>query len=98
MSYCLTETARDDIDRLLFDGMTRFGLRQAESYYRNLVERFEFLSNNPRAAPERKDVEPHVHVHPFVSHVIIYKIDGDDIVILSIRNARENWHDLNWLL
>ncbi|HTN39584.1 MAG TPA: type II toxin-antitoxin system RelE/ParE family toxin [Asticcacaulis sp.] len=38
-------------------------------------------------------MDPPVRVHPYGSHVIIYRTDGEDIAILAVRYSRENWQE-----
>ncbi|HEX7800463.1 MAG TPA: type II toxin-antitoxin system RelE/ParE family toxin [Asticcacaulis sp.] len=94
MAYKLTEAAEEDVIHLLAEGGRQFGLRQAHAYYAELLECFVFLAENPRAARERTDLSPVVRIHPYGSHVIIYQITvDDDVLILAVRHARENWQD-----
>ncbi|WP_417496630.1 type II toxin-antitoxin system RelE/ParE family toxin [Maricaulis sp.] len=45
-----------------------------------------------RAARERVEIAPPVRCHPHGSHLIIYVIDADDdVLVLRIRHAHENW-------
>ncbi len=91
MAYRLTEEADADLIRVFREGAYLFGLQQAETYYLAIDERFEFLAANPRAARERREIDPPVRVHPYKAHLILYRIDGDDILIVGIRHSREDW-------
>ena len=94
MAYLLTDEAEEEIIHLLAEGGRQFGLKQAHAYYTGLLECFAFLAENPRAARERPELTPVVRIHPYSSHVIIYQItDEDDVLILAVRHARENWRD-----
>jgi toxin ParE1/3/4 len=50
-----------------------------------------FLSNFPRAAPERPELGRSSRMHPYKSHVIVYRLDGPDIFIQRVRHGREDW-------
>jgi toxin ParE1/3/4 len=66
-----------------------FGEQQAEKYYAGLERIFEFLSDTPKAARERKEITPPVRIHPYQSHIIVYLIDDHgNILILRIRHGR----------
>jgi len=93
MSYVLTEEAEEDVIHILAESGKQFGTRQAHRYYTGLMECFSFLSDNPRAARERAELSPPVRAHPYGSHIVIYKTDDEDIVILAVRHARENWQE-----
>ncbi len=96
MTYRLTYEAVEDVLRVLAESGNQFGLHQAEIYYTDLEASFQFLAENPRAARERTEINPPVRVHPFQSHVIVYRVDGDDVSILGVRHSRENWLNDDW--
>ena len=94
MAYLLTDEAEEDVIHILSEGGQQFGLRQARAYYNGLLECFLFLAETPRAGRERIELTPIVRTHPFHSHVIIYQVtDDEDVLILAVRHARENWQD-----
>lgn len=93
MSYKLTPEATDDVLHVYVQGVLMFGQSQAERYHARLEDIFALLGDNPRAARERTEIDPPVRVHPYGSHVIIYRTDGEDIVILAVRHSRENWQE-----
>lgn len=96
MTYRLTYEAEEDVLHVLAESGRQFGIRQAEIYYTDLEATFQFLVENPRAARERAEVYPPVRVHPFQSHVVVYRIDGNDIVIVGVRHSPENWLNDDW--
>ena len=92
MAYKLTRKAEDDIVEVYLEGYALFGEAQAEAYHEALGQVFEFLSDNPRAARERTEITPPVRCHPHSTHIIIYLVqDNDDVLILRVRHAREDW-------
>ncbi|MEP3329322.1 type II toxin-antitoxin system RelE/ParE family toxin [Sedimentitalea sp.] len=56
-----------------------------------LFQMFEHLAENRRMARERVEIIPPVPAHPFKSHVVIYRIDGPDILIIRVRHGSEDW-------
>ena len=73
------------------DGLDKFGPFQVEKYEKGLEKTFEFLARTPYAAAERGELDPPVRVYPFYAHVIIYRVEGDDIVIVGVRHGHEDW-------
>lgn len=93
MPYRLTPQATDDVFHAYVQGVLMFGQTQAENYHARLEQIFALLGDNPRMARERTEIDPPVRVHPNGSHVIIYRTDGEEVVILAVRHSRENWQE-----
>lgn len=92
MGYRLTNRAEEDIISLFVTGSKQFGTAQAEHYHNQLERCFQFLADNPLAAPQRNEISPPVRVHPFGAHLIIYQtLDTRDILVIRIRHAHEDW-------
>ncbi|WP_019594807.1 type II toxin-antitoxin system RelE/ParE family toxin [Thioalkalivibrio sp. ALM2T] len=91
MRYALTRKAEDDVIAIFRSSVEQFGLQQAERYHGLLAATFEFLAENPRAVRQREEIFPPVRVHPVGSHIVLYRIDGDEILIIRIRHAHEDW-------
>ena len=92
MTYRLSQKASDDIIGIYFQGFSLFGADQADQYHYELETVFELLANNPKMARERDEITPPVRIHPHKAHLIIYIIDeNNDILILRVRHAHEDW-------
>lgn len=91
-TYRLSPAAVDDIAQILLTGLELFGLDQANAYHAGLEATFEFLTAYPRAARLRHEIDPPIRAYPYRSHLIVYEIGADDIVIvLRVRHGREEW-------
>ena len=92
MAYRLARRADDDVRHIYREGNRLFGRRQADRYHDRLMRIFELLADHPRLARERGEITPPARIHPCGSHVIIYRIElNDDILILRVRHGREDW-------
>ena len=89
--YVLTRAAENDIASIARYTVETFGVEQAIAYRDHLVRAFEFLAQYPRAARERPELRQPSRVYPCQSHVIVYRIAGDGIVIQRVRHGREDW-------
>jgi len=89
--YDLSRAADRDLVNLYLWGAERFGPDRAEQYIEGLTTLFELLAGHPAMACELRQFDPPVRVHPFGSHVIVYKVQDDRILIVRIRHAREDW-------
>jgi len=91
VSYKLSRKAEEDIARVYVEGARLFGPRQAAAYHAGLEQMFTVLAEHPRLARERDEITPPVRVHPYRSHIVIYVIEGDDILVVRVRHGREDW-------
>ncbi len=92
MGYRLTILAEQDITDIALSGILVFGERQARRYHDDLFDLFDLLAQNPRLARERHELSPPVRIHPHKAHVIVYTVgDDDQVLILRIRHAHEDW-------
>lgn len=94
MPYNITERAKSDMINLYVDGTHKHGLEPAERYYAGLITQFEALALNPLLYHERTEITPPIRVCPYGVHVVIYKVQEDDrILIIRVRHGREDWHE-----
>ena len=92
MAYFLTQKAESDILHHYAEGVHEYGLAHTEEYFSELEKIFDFLSDNPEAARERTEINPPVRVHRYKAHIVIYLVkENRDVLILRIRNGREDW-------
>ncbi|MGO4436813.1 type II toxin-antitoxin system RelE/ParE family toxin [Rhizobium sp. RAF56] len=92
MVYRLTRQAAEDVRSIYREGRRIFGKEQADRYHAYLQSVFELLSDNPKLARERGEIEPPVRMHPCGSHLIVYnQHDEGGVLIIRIRHHRENW-------
>ncbi|NQE63176.1 type II toxin-antitoxin system RelE/ParE family toxin [Caulobacter sp. RHG1] len=91
MTYRLSRKAEDDVIQIYVDGVARFGVDQAERYHDGLARALDLLSAFPLAAPQRTELRGAPRIHPYKSHIIIYRLDGAGIFVLRVRHALEDW-------
>jgi toxin ParE1/3/4 len=90
--YHLTRAAADDLTAIYLEGLSLFGMAQADKYHDGLTATFEFLAEYPHAARQREEISPPVRTHRYKSHMVVYELDHDDLVlILRVRHGREDW-------
>ena len=91
MKIRLTHAAEQDIRSIAEIGIEMFGVAQAQAYHTALYNTFDLLSDNPRMGRERTELTPPVRVHLFRSHIILYKTEDGEILIIRVRHAHEDW-------
>lgn len=90
-SYRVSRNAEVDLRLIFLEGMDRFGPRQAERYREAFKREFDLLAQFPDMA-RRRDVWPEsIRAFPHGSHVILYELEDEGIVILRVRHGREDW-------
>ncbi|WP_207539635.1 type II toxin-antitoxin system RelE/ParE family toxin [Sabulicella rubraurantiaca] len=94
MAYRTTLQADDDIIAVYVRGYQEFGLTQAERYHAGLIAAFELIAANPRMARERRELDPSVRLHPYQSHLIVYLIDREGVLIVRVLQGRRDWEQL----
>ena len=90
-NYRLQDRALADLSYIYETGILTFGLQQADRYYDGLIAQFEELASNPFLYRERMEMRPPVRVCPYGVHVILYTLKDEDVLILRVRHAREDW-------
>ena len=92
MGFRLSRRARQDIVDIYLHSEDAFGEAHADRYVADLESMFAFLAEHPMAARERVELTPPVRIHPYRAHLIVYRLDGDDVLILRLRHGRTDWH------
>ncbi len=93
MRPSLSEAAEEDLIHIYVESARMFGLPQADRYLDGLDQALDFIARNPRAARERREIDPPVRVHVYQSHIIVYLHDDHRTHVLRIRHGGEDWQD-----
>lgn len=67
---------------------------QADRYIDDLERTFATLVSIPALARERTEFHPPVRIHVHGSHLIVYTIDTDHIVILRLLGSGQDWQKI----
>ncbi len=91
MPYRLATRAAEDILAIYLQGYDLFGQRQADAYQDDLERAFRRLAEFPSMGRLREHLTSEIRTLPAGSHVIIYETRPPDVIILRVRNGREDW-------
>ena len=87
--YRFTGAADRDFQNIFEFGIQRFGLANALSYQRAMMQRFVQLSERPKLYPAVDHVRKGYRRSVFNSHSIYYRVDNGIVIITRIL-GREN--------
>jgi toxin ParE1/3/4 len=88
-----TDLAEIDLNNIYRFRYERFGEAQADIYANRLFDVFDLLAFNPLIERERTEFVRPVRIHPFMSHLIVYEMFGDTLVILRVLSRHQNLVD-----
>jgi toxin ParE1/3/4 len=83
--------AKADLDRIWQyireeSGSAEIADRQIDA----VIERFFLLAAHPRAGRARDDLGPGSRSFPADSYVIVYRVEGEDVLILRVAHSRQD--------
>lgn len=91
-AYQLTPAAQNDLERIWLYTAQTWSAAQADRYTDILEDTLERLLFMPEMARERGEFDPLVRIHPSAEHLIIYRIEGNHLLILRVLGAGQDWH------
>lgn len=91
-AYRLTPAAQNDLEKIWLYTARTWSAAQADRYTDILEDTLERLLFMPEMARERGDFDPPVRIHPSAEHLIIYRIKGNQLLILRVLGANQDWH------
>jgi toxin ParE1/3/4 len=94
MTYKTTRQADQDIIDIYLHGCREFGQTQAERYHEGLADILDLIADNPRMARERPEFTPPVRLHPYRSHLIVYRLDDTGVLVVRVLHGRQDWERL----
>ena len=92
--YRLSPAAQSDLSGIWDYTAEMWSPDQANAYLRGLGEKLEALCSHPEIARERTEIDPPVRLHPYRSHLIIYRIADDHLAIIRVVHNRQHWQAL----
>lgn len=87
--YRLSQSAKEDLIRIHHYGLHRFGERQADKYFDEFFVYFDRIARNPFAFEAVDYVKKGYRRCPCGSDAIYYRIQGDEVEIMSIIGKQD---------
>jgi len=91
-AYRLTPTAQRDLEDIWLYTAQTWSMAQADRYTDIIEDTFDRLLFMPEMARERLELDPPVRIHPSAEHLIIYRVEEDQLIILRVLGAGQDWH------
>ena len=88
--YRLSHKAESDISNIARYTIEQFGIEQARTYRDSLIACFQSLGETPRIGRKADNIRDGYRRFDHRSHVIFYKSDGQDILIIRVLHKRMN--------
>ncbi|MFK7757632.1 MAG: type II toxin-antitoxin system RelE/ParE family toxin [Flavobacteriales bacterium] len=88
-NYRLTSTAKEDLYRIWFYGLHKFGRVQADRYYDNLVNHFQAIGRTPLQFPASEEVKESCRKCVCGSDTIYFRIQSDHVEITAIIGSQD---------
>ena len=85
MVHRLAPQAQADVDHIAYYVFVESGsIETADRLIESISARFNLLGTHPRAGRRRDDLRPGLRGFPVGEYVILYRVDGNDAVILRV--------------
>jgi toxin ParE1/3/4 len=85
----LTERAREDARNIQLYTLEQWGNEQAAAYDEAIAAALERLRIHPRIGKARDDLRPGLRSYAVEKHLILYRIEGDELVVQRIVHSRQ---------
>lgn len=90
MSYRTTFEAEEDIAQIFAFGIAEYGMANAEAYIADLLNLFELIGREPLLMRLRDEYQPAVRLRAFKEHVVVYRDDDGDVLIIRLLYGRQD--------
>lgn len=91
LSIKITNSARKDLINILKYTLKEFGEKQWQKYGELIDQTFTLISENPNIGHKRSDIPYYCYAWPMAKHLIIYKIENQNIYILRVLHQKMNF-------
>jgi len=86
--YRIRELAQADLESIWFYTCEQWGVAQADTYIQALIQRFDWLAQNPTLGKSRDDIKKGYFCFPEGLHLVFYIIKSNYVEIIGIPHQR----------
>ncbi len=88
VKYHLRTLAQSDLESTWLYSCEHRGVNQADSYLEAMIQRFDWLAENPTLGKPRDDIKQGYFCFPEGMHLIFYIINNNQIDIIGLPHQR----------
>lgn len=88
LRLAVTRRAANDLRTIRRYTQKHWGVTQASDYEEAIHIALGTLCTDPDIGKARDDLRPNLRSYPVLSHVIVYRVDGDTLNVLRIVHQR----------
>ncbi|WBL22115.1 type II toxin-antitoxin system RelE/ParE family toxin [Zunongwangia sp. HRR-M8] len=88
-NYRLSNKAKEDIIRIHQYGVSKFGMKQADTYFYKLFEYFDIIANNPYSFEALDFIKKDYRRCVCGSDSIFYRVNNDLVEIMTIIGRQD---------
>lgn len=89
--YLLTPRAEADLEDIWIYSAETWSPNQADTYLDGLLGTIDTLVAMPSMARERIEFSPPVRIHSTGLHLVVYRIEGNHLLVIRILGGRQDW-------
>jgi len=83
-TYRIRSRAQSELESIWLYTLEQWGADQANSYLEAIIQRFEWLVENPLLGKPRDDIKEGYYCFPEGMHLIFYKIENKKVEIIGV--------------
>lgn len=72
--YRIRSLAESDLETIWLYTVEQWGVEQADTYVKSIINRFDWLADNPLLGKQRSDIQQGYYCFPEGMHVVFYKV------------------------
>ncbi|MBT3206683.1 MAG: type II toxin-antitoxin system RelE/ParE family toxin [Gammaproteobacteria bacterium] len=82
--YRIRSLAESDLESIWLYTVEQWSVDQADTYLKSIIQRLDWLADNPFLGKQRDDVKKGYYCFPEGMHLVFYKIIDNQIEIIGI--------------
>ena len=90
LSLVLSPAAREDLRAIHQYGSRQWGKLRSDEYMSSLKDKLWLLPQQPEIGKARPELLPDVRSVSVASHVIFYRVQGEELQIIRILHGRQD--------